>query len=88
MFFVVFLVVVYFEYLWVLFVSFGDIRKVLKRRIAFFIILGWILGGILDKAGHPWDTVWRHGGRRGLHLKVILMYVLHDVFRDPTEGTI
>ena len=69
-------------------VSFGDIRKVKKRRIAFFIILGWIWGDILDTAGHPWDTVWRHGGRRGLHLKVTLMSVLHDVFRDPTAGTI
>ena len=81
------LVLRYFIYFCVLFVSFGDIQKMLKRRIAFFIIFGWILGDILDTAEHPWDTVWHHGGRRGPHLKVILMSVLHDVFRDPTAGS-
>ncbi len=70
------------------FISFGDIRKVPKRRIAFFIILGWILGDILDTAGHPWDTMWRQGGRRGRHLEVILLSVFEAVFRDPKKATI
>ena len=55
---------------------------------SFFIILEWILGGILDTLGHPWDTMWSHGRRRGPYLRVILVTVLNDIFRDPIGGTI
>ena len=41
----------YFMHFWEPFVSFCDVRRVSKPTIAFFIICGWILGGILETPG-------------------------------------
>ena len=49
--FVIYMFFAYLMYFWEPFVSFCDVRRVSKPTIAFVIILGWILGGILDTPG-------------------------------------
>ena len=78
----------YVSVFFVVVVNFRELQKLLKCRLAIFIVFLWILVGILDTPRPAWDTVWRQGGRRGRHLEVILLSVFEAVFRDPKKATI
>ena len=61
MFVVILSLFAYLNYFWKPFVTFCDIRRVSKPTIAFFIIWGWISGGILTTRGF-WEAFWAPRG--------------------------